>query len=135
MRLIALLLTGVLTPFAPPLPYGAGHRGVDFSATAGDLVAAALSGRVSYVGRIAGVGTITITAGSKKVTVQPVAPLVAAGQEVRRGEVIARVQIAKYHCSSCLHLGVRINNKYVDPLMFTRGQLLPVGRSSWVDVQ
>lgn len=135
MHVFALLLTGILTPFAPPLPYGPGHRGVDFSASPGAPVTAPISGSVSYVGRINGVATITLTSGSRKVTVQPVQARVKVGQVVKTGEVIGVVQLANYHCTACIHLGVRDNDKYIDPLMFTRQQLLPVGRSVWVDIQ
>lgn len=133
MRLIAALISlGVLNPFAPPLAYGPGHRGVDFAAQAGQLVVAPVSGRVTFVGEVAGVGTVTIAYDSYKVTLQPIHSPLAKGSTVIRGQEIGRVARTKYHCTQCLHIGLRQSGRYLNPLSITRAQLLPIGRSAWV---
>lgn len=131
--LVGLLAAGVTSPFAPGLPYEAGHRGVDFAAFPGQVISAPISGTISYVGVINAVGTITISHGARRVSLQPVLALVVIGQAVTKGEVIGRVSVAKYHCSNCLHIGVRENGKYINPTFLSRASLLPIGRSSWID--
>lgn len=133
MRLIALLVAGVINPFAPPLPYGPGHRGVDFAATPGQTVRAPGAGQIAFAGTINGVGTVTITVGTKKVTLQPVLTTLTVGSQVAKGEVIGRVHSAAYHCTNCLHVGVRDGGRYINPLYLSRSDLLPVGRSVWID--
>lgn len=133
MRLIALIATGITAPFAPGAPYGPGHRGVDFAAVAGDPVTAPIAGELSFVGTVAGVGTVTISVGSRKVTLQPVSSTLSPGSHIERGAIVGRVQHVKYHCT-CLHVGVREKERYVDPTFLSRSQLLPVGRSSWISV-
>ena len=44
----------VVTEFDDPLPYGAGHRGVDLSAYLGQVVVAAGDGTVTTAGPVAG---------------------------------------------------------------------------------
>lgn len=128
----ALLSAGVTAPFAPALPFGPGHRGVDFEATAGQAITSPISGEVTYVGYINSVGTITISFGTRKMTLQPVIPLATRGEKVKRGEVIARVSNAKYHCSNCIHIGVRESGRYINPTFLSESSLLPVGLSSWI---
>jgi murein DD-endopeptidase MepM/ murein hydrolase activator NlpD len=60
---------------------------------------------------------------------EPVTATVAAGDRVRRGQVIG-VLLAGHCSGSCLHLGARIAGQYVNPLLFLgdvpRAVLLPV---------
>lgn len=133
MRLSALLIiAGLLQPFRPPLPYGPGHRGIDLTASA--AVTTPLAGQVSFVGQVGGVATIVISEGSVRVSFQPVTSRVRVGQHVQRGEVIGvSTSAPKYHCSSCLHMGVRVGGEYVDPLKHFGKRLQPVGQGAWID--
>ncbi len=60
---------------------------------------------------------------------EPVDATVAAGDHVRRGQVVG-VLLAGHCSSTCLHLGARIAGEYVNPLLFLgevpRAVLLPV---------
>ncbi len=82
---------------------------------------------------VAGKGVLSIDhVGAVRSTYEPVTPLVTAGQEVRRGEVVATLASANGHCSpaSCLHWGARRGETYLNPLAFL-GRipiiLLPLG--------
>lgn len=122
----------VVRPFvAPPTPYGVGHRGVDLAADGhGAEVVAVMSGVVHFAGTVVDRPVITVRQGQVLATVEPVEPLVAAGDSVRAGDVIGILQPG--HCARpCVHLGVRVAGEYVSPLLWLgglqRAVLLPMG--------
>lgn len=129
-----------------PTPWGAGHRGVDLVATAGQPVLAAGAGVVSFSGVVAGRGVVTVThRGGLRTTYEPVRTRVPAGTTVLTGTPIGRVDVTPGHCApaTCLHWGlVRGSGPaaiYVDPLTLLPGAagppvLLPfvgLGPSAW----
>jgi len=132
----------VLAGFAPPahdwLP---GHRGVDLAARPGETVLAAGAGRVSYAGRIAGVGVVAVRhAGGLETTYEPVDASVHVGQAVIAGQRIGAIAGRLAHCrQTCLHWGLRKwalkewgrgrGDAYLDPLALVgaeRVRLLPL---------
>jgi murein DD-endopeptidase MepM/ murein hydrolase activator NlpD len=106
-------------PFTPPTTaYGAGHRGVDLRAAAGDRVLAVGQGQVTYVGVLAGRGVVTVThAGGLRTTYEPVLPSVRLGVTVGRGAVLGRVATGHGSCRrpTCLHWGLLRGSTYLDP--------------------
>jgi len=119
-------------PFvAPPTPYGAGHRGVDLAAPHhGVEVRAVTSGIVHFAGVVVDRPVITIRSEQVLATVEPVTPMVAAGESVVAGQVIGMLEPG--HCRGpCVHLGVRVAGEYVSPLLYLgglqRAVLLPLG--------
>ncbi|WP_407703662.1 peptidoglycan DD-metalloendopeptidase family protein [Streptomyces triticagri] len=114
----------VLRGWEPPAgPYGPGHRGVDLQAPAGAVVRAAAAGRVSFAGRVAGRGVLSIElAGTGepplRTTYEPVRTLVKKGAKVRAGQVVAVLESDASHCRprACLHWGLRRGPHYLDPL-------------------
>ncbi|MBT2399208.1 M23 family metallopeptidase [Streptomyces sp. ISL-100] len=106
----------------PPSPYAAGHRGADLAAGPGDLVRASSSGRVSFAGPVAGRGVLSITLPDTgdpplRTTYEPVRALVAKGDEVTAGQVVAVLQPGPFHCpSACLHWGLLRAKTYLNPL-------------------
>ncbi|MFI5805465.1 M23 family metallopeptidase [Streptomyces sp. NPDC051561] len=113
----------------PPSPYTAGHRGVDLAAVAGQEVRAAAAGRVSFAGRVAGRGVLSITLSGTgdpplRTTYEPVRALVAKDADVVAGQVVAVLEPGTYHCpaSGCLHWGLLRHETYLNPL-----SLLPPG--------
>ncbi|GAB2880553.1 M23 family metallopeptidase [Nocardioides pacificus] len=121
----------VVERFDPPdTPYGAGHRGVDLLGSVAQPVRAALAGHVSYAGRLAGRGVVTVTHGETRTTYQPVTATVAVGDPVAAGERIGALELAGSHCFPrvCLHWGWIRGDTYLDPLLLVGGgpvRLLP----------
>lgn len=126
----ALLLSGavwvwpvpgaLVTPFQPPAhDFGAGHRGIDIGAEPGTPVRAAHGGTVSFAGTVAGIGTVTVRNGRMLTTYQPVLPGVDVAASVTAGDVLGSVARPHTGCA-CLHLGVRVDGAYRDPLLFFR---------------
>ncbi|MEU6545302.1 M23 family metallopeptidase [Streptomyces sp. NPDC046859] len=113
----------VLRAWEPPATaYGRGHRGVDLSAPVGTPARAVAAGRVSYAGRVAGRGVVSVElAGTGdpplRTTYEPVRASVGKGEEVTAGDVVGTVEPAGSHCATaCLHWGLRRGDGYLNPL-------------------
>ncbi len=132
---------GILRPYeAPPTRYAAGHRGIDVGASVGSEVRAPAAGVVSFAGRVVDRPVISITHPDGVISsVEPVAALVARGEDVAEGAVIGTLTDEGAHCRAgpCLHLGVRVSGEYVSPLLFLgeipHSVLLPLGTDSVFD--
>jgi murein DD-endopeptidase MepM/ murein hydrolase activator NlpD len=108
---------------APAHTFAAGHRGIDVKADAGDPVRAAHGGTISFAGMVAGVPTITIRNGPVASSYQPVYPSLTPNTIVEAGDVIGRLG-AHHAACTCLHLGVRVDGFYHDPLGFLRPRVV-----------
>jgi murein DD-endopeptidase MepM/ murein hydrolase activator NlpD len=106
--------------FDPPdSPYGSGHRGIDIAAPVGTPVRAPASGAVSFAGNVGGHLFLTIDHGEGLLsTCSFLSSLL-----VRRGDLVAQGQVVALsgpgHVGDpapSVHLGVRLNGQYVDPL-------------------
>lgn len=113
----------ITATYAPPTAaWGAGHRGVDLAAVTGDPVRSMAAGTVAFVGRIAGKPVVTIAypgAGHPRSTYEPVLASVSVGEHVAEGAAIGTLAVAGGHCggaSGCLHVGLRTDDRYLDPL-------------------
>ncbi len=113
----------VVHAFDPPAkPWLSGHRGVDLAAAQGAAIEAPTTGVVSFSGVVADRAVLAITvAGGLRISFEPVASTLQAGDQVLAGQVIGLVE-GPTHCdgsaASCLHWGVRRGEEYVDPLQF-----------------
>ena len=122
----------VVRTFEPPdTLFGAGHRGVDLAGSLGQPVVAALAGRVSFAGPLAGRGVVVVDHGATRTTYEPVAASVRVGQEVLRGDRLGTLRLEGSHCfpRACLHWGWRRGDTYLDPLLLVGGgpiRLLPL---------
>jgi murein DD-endopeptidase MepM/ murein hydrolase activator NlpD len=120
---------------APSSDYAAGHRGLDVPAVLGSPASAVDDGTVAFAGAVGGRTVVTIDHGDGLVsTLDSVTPLVAAGDEVVRGAPIGRVSVG--HCPAsapCLHLGARVDGRYVDPMAYLSPAEWPVllPESAW----
>ncbi len=94
---------------------------------------AALAGTVSYVGRIAGRGIVTVDHGRVRTTYQPVAAVVERGEEVAEGQMVGRLVLAGSHCApvACLHWGLIRGETYLDPLTLVGAVPQPVRLYPW----
>ncbi|MGW7099173.1 M23 family metallopeptidase [Streptomyces sp. NPDC054838] len=101
----------------PPTPYAAGHRGVDLTAPVGARLRAVGPGRVYYAGQVAGRGVLSLTLpGGLRTTYEPVRPLVAEGEEVGAGQVVAVLTQGAHCAEPCLHWGLLAGETYLNPL-------------------
>ncbi|MDX6374134.1 MAG: hypothetical protein QOD98_3122 [Nocardioidaceae bacterium] len=125
----------VVRGFDPPdSPYGAGHRGVDLLGTVGQPVLAALPGRVTFAGSLAGRGVVVVNHGDTRTTYEPVAATVAVGASVAAGTRVGTLELAGSHCfpRACLHWGWIEGETYLDPLRLVGAgpvRLLPLWRA------
>jgi murein DD-endopeptidase MepM/ murein hydrolase activator NlpD len=120
---------------APSSDYAAGHRGLDVPAALGSIASAVDDGTVAFAGAVGGRTVVTIDHGDGLVsTLDSVTPLVAAGDEVVQGAPVGRVSVG--HCPAsapCLHLGARVDGRYVDPMAYLPPAEWPVllPESAW----
>ncbi|MEV5317845.1 M23 family metallopeptidase [Streptomyces sp. NPDC052687] len=124
----------VLRPWdPPPTPYARGHRGVDLAAPPHSPVLAVAPGRVSFAGRVAGRGVVSVDltgpgAPPLRTTYEPVRASVREGDEVTAGQPLGSLEPAASHCpTTCLHWGLRRGTTYLDPLTLLPPWLLYQG--------
>jgi hypothetical protein len=114
----------VLRAFVAPIAeYAAGHRGVDFAAGPGSAVRASNDGTVSFAGDVAGALHVVVAhEGGIRTSYSFLASAdVRAGQHVSRGQVVGRAGgTGDGHGTGVLHFGVRIGDRYVDPMLLFR---------------
>lgn len=122
----------VVAGFDPPLdPWGSGHRGVDLLGVAGQPVLAALPGRVTFAGTLAGRGVVVVSHGDTRTTYEPVSADVVVGESVAAGGRLGQLELFGSHCfpRACLHWGWLRGEVYLDPLDLVGGgpiRLLPL---------
>ncbi len=112
----------VIRDFDPPeTPYGPGHRGVDIAVAVGTPVRAPAAGEVVFAGTVGGERYVTLDhGGGLRSTYSWLSAI-----SVRAGDVVAAgapVGLSGWgHPGSAiphLHLGVRLDGVYVDPLRY-----------------
>ncbi|GAA3336267.1 hypothetical protein GCM10017712_33800 [Curtobacterium citreum] len=113
---------------APADDYAPGHRGIDVAASIGTPAVAVASGTVSFAGSVAGRGVVSIDHGGGLVsTLDSVDPSVSTWDEVDQGSTVGTVSVG--HCPAsapCLHLGARVDGRYVNPLPYLPAAEWPV---------
>jgi len=108
----------------PPKPWQPGHRGVDIAA--GPVLRAPADGIVRFAGVVVDRGVLSIDHGDGVVSsFEPVEAALAAGEPIARGQAIATV--VPGHCGTrCVHVGVRVDGEYRNPLIWLGGARWPV---------
>lgn len=115
---------------APPAPWAAGHRGVDWASPEGTVLAPG-SGTVRFAGPVAGRSVVTVAHPNGMLSsLEPVEldPDLSVGERITAGQSLGSVQDGVDHCARpCVHWGVRIPggwtvqggtwDRYVDPLV------------------
>lgn len=121
----------VIKGFDPPSsPYGSGHRGIDIAAPVGTIVRAPALGVVSFAGNVGGQLFVTINHGGGLLSTCSF----LSGLLVHKGDMVAPGQAIGLSGTGhpgdtipSVHLGVRLNGQYVDPLDY-------LGAASVVDL-
>jgi murein DD-endopeptidase MepM/ murein hydrolase activator NlpD len=120
----------IVDRFRPPSHrYGPGNRGIDYGTAAGDPIVASNHGVVEFAGRVGGDLHLTIVHpdGLRTTTAFAAELLVARGDRVRRGDLVARA-------GGEFHFGVRAgrgnDTVYLDPERlfaggYDRARLIP----------
>ena len=114
--------------------YGPGHRGIDIAVPMGKLVRAPTAGRVVFAGPVAGVNWVTlVVAPGVLVTLGPLLDPVVTATRVRSKAPVGRIgpgHAATPAAPAALHLSVRVDGVYVDPLVYLvdrpRPRLVPL---------
>lgn len=106
----------VRLPAIPWPNWKPGHRGIDLAIEPGSAVLSPAQGRVSWVGTVAGLPSVSVVSAGLKYTMQPVVSALTQGDWVERGEVVGTVDVSD-HCGvrTCLHWSVRRGSDYLDP--------------------
>lgn len=110
---------------------------MDLATPAGAQVRAVAAGRVSFAGRVAGRGVVSVElAGTDlRTTYEPVTATVKKGDEVEPGAVVGTVEITGSHCpTTCVHWGLLRGKTYLDPLALLPPWLLNRGPSRLLPV-
>ena len=110
----------VIRAFDPPdSPFGTGHRGIDIAAPSSSTLVAPESGTVTFAGPVGGRLFVTIDHGGGVVSTLSFLEvvLVRKGDEVAAGETVALSGSGHADAEvDHVHLGVRLDDVYVDPL-------------------
>jgi murein DD-endopeptidase MepM/ murein hydrolase activator NlpD len=115
--------------YHPVLRISRPHKGIDIAARTGVPILAAAAGRVTFAGNKGngygnmveidhGHGYVTRYAHASKLSVR-------AGQQVKRGEVIAAVGATGLTSGPHLHYEVELDGRQVDPLNFIVADAIP----------
>lgn len=103
---------------APAHEYGAGHRGVDLGSSLDSAVTAPAEGTVAFRGTVVDRPLLTIEhAGGLVTTFEPVLSTLDPGDVVSAGQEIGFVDTGGHTPSGALHLGVRRDGDYINPLL------------------
>ncbi len=110
----------ILRGYDPPAsPYGSGHRGIDIGAPVGTPVVAPATGKVTFAGKVGGHLFVTIDHGGGVSSTYSWLTSIS----VHNGAVVAAGDIVAHSggghpgdVKPSLHMGVKLNGAYVDPL-------------------
>ena len=100
---------------APTSAFGPGHRGIDIATVPGQTVVSPVTGVVTFAGTLAGRPVLSIRSGGRLVSMEPLRATVQVGRLVVAGSTIGAVATGGHCAARCLHLGIRIDGRYIPP--------------------
>lgn len=121
----------VVNPYrAPAHRYSAGHRGVDLGTAIDAVVLAPAAGVVAFQGTVVDRPLLTIAHDDGLVsTFEPLRSTLRPGEAVAAGQEIGRVDVGGHTSPGALHVGVRRDGEYINPMLLfddvPRAVLLP----------
>ena len=107
--------------FEPPeSDYGRGHRGIDYGVVPGVKVRAAAAGIVSFAGQVAGTNAVTLDHGAGVETTYSRLGIISVlpGTRIDQGHFVGTSSAAHPGEWAGLHFGVKVRDRYVDPLTY-----------------
>ncbi len=115
---------------APAHEFGAGHRGIDITTAPGAVIRAPADGTVAFRGTVVDRPLITIEhPGGYVSTFEPLSSELSPGDAISSGQEIGTVAAGGHAAPGTLHLGVRIDGAYMNPMLLfgavPRAVLLP----------
>ena len=112
---------------APHSERGPGHRGLDVL-VGNEGIRAPRVGFVAFNDLVVDRRVVTIRSGDYRISFEPVCRDFAVGQAIDKGELVGYLceGEAGYqeHCEGCVHLSVRVDRGYLNPMLFY-GSLMP----------
>jgi len=125
---VPFFMENQLGNYAVPLSErGPGHRGIDFFAGEQEI-RLPVTGEVVFHNEVVNRNLLTIKSAGRLISLEPVCSDLAEGDRVARNQIIASYcpggDDYLEHCKGCVHLSVRTNRGYLNPLLFF-GKLLP----------
>jgi murein DD-endopeptidase MepM/ murein hydrolase activator NlpD len=114
----------VVRPYrAPATAYASGHRGIDLPVAQGSPITSPDDGVVHFAGIVGDRPVLSIRhEGGLLSSFEPVEAVVGEGDTVRRGELVGTLAVSAGHCPlDCLHVGARLDGRYLSPLALLGG--------------
>ena len=112
---------------APLSERGPGHRGLDVL-VGNEGIRASRDGFVAFNDLVVDRRVVTIRSGDYRISFEPVCSDLAVGQAIDEGELVGYLCAGeagyKEHCDGCVHLSVRVDRGYLNPMLFY-GSLMP----------
>ena len=106
---------------APQSERGPGHRGLDVR-VGNESIRAPRGGLVHFNGLVVDRRVVTLSSGNYRISFEPVCSDLVVGDEIDQGELLGHLCEGeagyKAHCEGCVHISVRTNRGYLNPLLF-----------------
>ena len=112
---------------APLSERGAGHSGLDVL-VGNEGIRAPRDGFVAFNDLVVDRRVLTIRSGDYRISFEPVCSDLAVGKAIDKGELVGYLcegeAGSQKHCDGCVHLSVRVDRGYLNPMLFY-GSLMP----------